>query len=100
MAASDVERKVALLQEHGVRRTRGAAEKFVTHSLLQRPGVADHQHRIELLRMYGCALDAVYAELFKYGLLTRLLPMLAYLERHKYAPNFLPPAGCGMCYYF
>ena len=94
MAAGDVERKVALLLEHGVRADRRAAEKFVAHSRLQRLGVADYQHRIELLRMYGCALDAVHAELFRYGLLTKLLPMLAYLEHHRYAPSFLSPAGC------
>ena len=65
MAAGDVERKVALLLEHGVRKTRRAAEMFVAHRDLQRFDVADYQHRIELLRMYGCALDAVYAESFQ-----------------------------------
>ena len=94
VAAGDVERKVALLLEHGVRKTRRAAEMFVAHRALQRLDVADYQHRIELLRMYGCPLDAVYSALFKYGLLTRLLPMFAYLEHHQYAPSCLPPAGC------
>ena len=66
---------------------------FVAHRDLQCFDVADYQHRIELLRMYGCALDAVYAGLFKNGLMTRLLPLLAYLEHHKYAPSLRPP-GC------
>ena len=79
----------------GARRpqSRRAAEMFVAHRDLQCFDVADYQHRIELLRMYGCALDAVYAGLFKNGLMTRLLTLLAYLEHHKYASNLRPP-GC------
>ena len=92
VAAGDAERKVALLLEHGVRNTRRAAEKFVAHRNLQRFDVADFQHRIELLRMYGCALDAIYARMFQHGLMTKLLPLLAYLEQHKYAPTLLPPS--------
>ena len=52
MAADDVERKVALLLEHGVRADRRAAEAFVACSSCSACGVADYQHRIELLRMY------------------------------------------------
>ena len=85
LAADDVERKVALLLEHGVRADRSAAEKFVAAHELQRLGVADYQHRIELLRMYGCPLEGVDVQLFRLGLRTTLLPLLAFLSKHKCA---------------
>ena len=80
-----MERKVALLLEHGVRADRRAAEKFIAHRDLQRLNVADLQHRIELLRLYRCRLDAVHADLFAHGVMTRLLPLLAYLDKHQCA---------------
>ena len=84
-----MERKVALLLEHGVRADRRAAEKFIAHRRLQRLDVADLQHRIEMLRMYRCRLDAVHSDLFKYGVMTRLLPLLAFLDKHQCAPFLL-----------
>ena len=86
MAADDVERKVTLLLEHGIRTDRSAAESFVRYSKLQRLDAVDYQHRIELLRMYRCRLDAVHLHLFVYGLMTKLLPLLAFLDKHQCAP--------------
>ena len=81
-SADDLERKVALLLEHGLRTDRPAAQKFAASSPLRSFTVADYQHRIELLRMYGCPLDKVTVTLFRRGLATRMLPLLAFLDKH------------------
>ena len=85
MAADDAERKVALLLEHGVRADRRAAERFAAARDVQRLGVADYQHRIELLRMYGCARDSVPINWFCADLQSRMLPLLAFLVKHECA---------------
>ena len=76
---------MALLLEHGVRADRIAAETFVAHTHLQHFDEADYQHRIELLRMYNCRLDTIYVNLFSDGFVTKLLPLLAFLDSHKCA---------------
>ena len=76
---------MALLLEHGVRADRRAAEDFATASRLRYLDVADFQHRIELLRMYGCALDSVPVMWFRADLRSRMLPLLAFLVKHKCA---------------
>ena len=76
---------MALLLEHGVRADRRAAERFAAARGLQRLSVADYQHRTELLRMYGCALDGADVLLFLLGLKTTFLPLLAFLCKHKCA---------------
>ena len=86
VAADDVERKVTLLLEHGVRADRSAAEKLTGDLRMQRLNLADLQHRIELLRMYGCQLQKVNVILFRSGLATTLLPLLAYLRKHGCEP--------------
>ena len=76
---------MALLLEHGVRADRRTAKTFAAASGMRRLSVADYQHRIELLRMYGCPLDGVDVLLFPRGLRTTLLPLLAFLSKHKCA---------------
>ena len=73
---------MALLLEHGVRANNSAAEKLTAAHPLRPFGVADFQHRIELLRMFDCSVQApVYV--FKRSLLSHLLPLLAYLAKHE-----------------
>ena len=50
--------------------------------------MADFQHRIELemLRMYGCPLDGVDSRLFGAELMTKLIPRLAFLNKHECGP--------------
>ena len=57
-----MERKVALLLEHSVRVNHRAAEKLVAAARELRPlDVAGFQHRIELLRMFDCSVQAPIA---------------------------------------
>ena len=81
-AAGDTERKVALLLEHGVRADHAAAEKLVSAHRLRHLGVADFQHRIELLRMFDCSVQAS-SHVFGRSLLSHLLPLLAYFVKHE-----------------
>ena len=84
--ADDLERKVALLQEHGLRTDRPAAQKFAAAAHLRSLTVADYQHRIELLRMYGCPPDKVTVHTFRSGTTTKMLPLLAFLGKHACDP--------------
>ena len=83
--ADDEERKVALLLETGVRADRNAAEKFIASPHLQHLDEADYQHRIELLRLYGCPLEGVSVLTFRSGLKSMLLPLLGFLAHHRCA---------------
>ena len=83
--AVDVERKVALLLEHGVRADRLAAERLVADDKLRLFAASDFQQRIELLRLYGFPLEAVDRTVFCRRLKSTLLPLLAFLDKHGYA---------------
>ena len=107
VAADDAERKVALLLEHGVRADRRAAEDFAAAPALRRLSVAGFQHRIELLRMYGCALNSFPVNWFRADLQSRMLPLLAFLVKHECAspsglaigmPCYRSCAACGSCF--
>ena len=107
VAADDAERKVALLLQHGVRADRLAAERYAAAPELRRLSAAGFQHRIELLRMYGCALDSVPVNWFRADLHSRMLPLLAFLVKHECAsplglaigmPCYRCCAACGSCF--
>ena len=76
------ERKVALVLEQGVRTDWRAARAFVKSSKLQRLSLANYQHRIELLRMYGYAVDGVPVTVFGRPLKTYLVPRFAFIRKH------------------
>ena len=77
---------MALLLEHGVRADQRAAARLVAARDLRYLGVADFQHRIELLHMYGCSLQAP-VHVIEWGLQSKLLPLLAFLDKHKCASS-------------
>ena len=76
---------MALVLEHGLRADRPAAEALVARSKLQRSTLADYQQRIEALRMYGWPLAGVGVSVLCRSV-RALLPRLAYLAAHAYAP--------------
>ena len=93
--AVDVERKVALLLEHGIRADRQAAERLVSAHGLRHYELSDYQQRIELLLMYGCPLEAMDCMVFRSGLKTKALPLLAFLDKHGCALRHCT-GDCGM----
>ena len=86
---SDVERKVALVVEHGIRAGRVAAAAFVASPKLQRLTLADYQQHIEALRMYRCRMASVNVIAFMMGLQSTILPRLQFVAMHAYVPLFM-----------
>ena len=89
------ERKVELVLEQGVRADRRAADAFVASSTLQRLTLADYQHRIEALRMFGYSVASVPVRVFHRGLVSYLLPRFAFVREHACAPCC---AALSMCH--
>ena len=94
LLAGETERKVAFVLEHGVRADRRAAEAFVASSALRRLALADYQHRVEALRMYGHTVDDVSTVVFRRGLASNLLLRLAFVHEHACAPQFTMQSAC------
>ena len=82
LPADDVERKVALVLEHGLRPDRSAAEAFVVAFGLKCLALADYQQRIETLRMFGRTLAGLPVQAFRSGVKTTLVPRLTFVSEH------------------
>ena len=78
---------MAFVLSHGVRKDRRAAEAFVTSNTLRRLTLANYQHRVEALCMYGHTAVDVPVHVFRRGLSSCLLPRLAFVRKHACAPH-------------